>query len=150
MAKTEIKTIERTYTIPLRKEFNKTPRWKKTKKAVSAVKQFLMKHMKSEDIKLGRALNENLWKHGIRNPPHKIKVSVTRDDKGTVRAELFGVKAEETKKETKKKVENKKAEKAEAATEESRTKPAVLEPEKPELKKELPKEKAAPKTSKSN
>src|SRR3989344_5399154 len=110
MAKTEIKTIERTYTIPLRKEFNKTPRWKKTKKAVSAVKQFLMKHMKSEDIKLGRALNENLWKHGIRNPPHKIKVSVTRDDKGTVRAELFGVKAEETKKETKKKVENKKAE----------------------------------------
>src|SRR3989344_9700046 len=125
-------------------EFNKTPRWKKTKKAVSAVKQFLMKHMKSEDIKLGRALNENLWKHGIRNPPHKIKVSVTRDDKGTVRAELFGVKAEETKKETKKKVENKKAEKAEAATEECRTKPAVLEPEKPELKKELPKEKAAP------
>ncbi|HLC52547.1 MAG TPA: 50S ribosomal protein L31e, partial [Candidatus Nanoarchaeia archaeon] len=110
MAKTEIKTIERTYTIPLRKEFNKTPRWKKTKKAVSAVKQFLMKHMKSEDIKLGRALNENLWKHGIRNPPHKIKVSVTRDDKGTVRAELFGVKAEEVKKETKKKVENKKAE----------------------------------------
>lgn len=104
MAKTETKTIERIYTIPLRKEYSKAPIWRKTKKAVKAVKQFLIKHMKSEDVKLGKALNEKLWKHGIRNPPHKVKVSVTKDDKGVVRAELFGVKAEQPTEEQKKEV----------------------------------------------
>ena len=95
---------ERTYTIPLRKEFLKVPNWKRTKKAVTAAKQFLVKHMKSEDVRLGKDVNEFLWQRGLRNPPHKVKVQVTRDEKGVVRAELFGVKKEaETKKEEKQK-----------------------------------------------
>lgn len=101
--KEEIKTLERTYNIPLRKEYLKVPMWRRTKKAVAAVKQFLTRHMKSEDIKLGAKLNEELWKHGIRNPPHHIKVTVTKDEKGAVKAELFGVKVEEKKKEETKK-----------------------------------------------
>ena len=92
MAKKITTNIERTYTIPLRKEFRKVANWKQTKKAVSAVKVFLKKHMKSENVKLGASVNEKLWKHGIKNPPHHIKVTVTKDDKGEVKAELFGVK----------------------------------------------------------
>lgn len=90
--------IERTYTIPLRKEWLNVPKYKRAKKAVTAVKQFLKKHLKVHrevkldyaDIKLGRYLNLELWHHGIRNPPSRIKVTVQKDDKGIVRAELFG------------------------------------------------------------
>lgn len=103
MAKTEkTKTLERTYNIPLRKEYQKSPRWKRTKKAVIATKQFLQKHFKSEEVKLGKHLNENLWKRGIQNPPHHIKVTAIKDEKGVVRAELFGHKIEGEKKEEKK------------------------------------------------
>ena len=86
----ELKPIERTYNIPLRKEFLKVAGWRRTEKAVTAAREFLGKHMKSEDVKLSKDLNEKLWEHGIRNPPHHVKVIVTRDEKGVVRAKLFG------------------------------------------------------------
>lgn len=96
--------IERTYTIPLRKEWLKSPKYRRAKKAVTAVKDFLIKHMKSEDIKLGKYLNENIWKHGMKNPPCRIKVNVIKDDQNVVRAEIFGKEiATEKKKEADKK-----------------------------------------------
>ncbi|MBW3004619.1 50S ribosomal protein L31e [Candidatus Woesearchaeota archaeon] len=82
--------MERTYTIPLRKEWLKSPKYRRAKKAVTAIKEFLIKHMKSEDVRLGKHLNEELWKHGIKNPPGKVKINVQKDEKGVVRAELFG------------------------------------------------------------
>ena len=45
---------ERTYNIPLRKGFINTARHKKTKKAVSTLKEFLQKHLKSDKIKIGK------------------------------------------------------------------------------------------------
>ena len=99
MAKKETaKTIERTYNVPLRKEYRKVPRWRKTKKAVDALREFLEKHMKSQDVKLSTELNEHVWKHGIKNPPHHVKVSVTKDEKGVVNADLFGAKEKAEKK----------------------------------------------------
>lgn len=103
MAKTEkTKTLERTYNIPLRKEYLKVPRWRRTNKAVIAARQFLQRHMKSEQIKLGPHLNQKLWQHGIKNPPHHIKVAVIKDSQNIVKAELFGHPIEEKKKEAKK------------------------------------------------
>ncbi|MFC1691627.1 50S ribosomal protein L31e [Nanoarchaeota archaeon] len=107
---------ERTYNIPLRYKFLKVPRWKRTKRSVNIVREFLQKHMKSENIKLGRNLNETLWARGNKNPPHHIKVNAIKDDEGIVKVELFGqkyeepVKAEEDK-ETKEKTAEKKLEK---------------------------------------
>ena len=126
MAKKETKTIERTYNVPLRKEFQKVPRWKKSKKAVTALRQFLSKHMKSDNVKLSKEINEKVWEHGIKNPPHHVKVSVTKDSEGVVRAELFGMKKE--KKKVEKKPEVKKEEKVEKVE------------EKKEEVKEVPKE----------
>ncbi len=82
--------LERTYTIPLRKQYMKAPKYKRAKKAATAVKAFLVRHMKSEDVRLGRHLNMELWKHGMKNPPCRIKITCQRDDKGVVRAELHG------------------------------------------------------------
>ena len=88
--------LERTYTIPLRREWLKAPKYKRAKRAVSAIRTFLCRHMKVEkhtatkNVKLGPQLNLELWKHGIKNPPSRVKVNVSKDDKGVVRAELFG------------------------------------------------------------
>ena len=82
--------LERTYTIPLRKQYMKAPKYKRAKKAATAGKAFLVRHMKSEDVRLGRHLNMELWKHGMKNPPCRIKITCQRDDKGVVRAELHG------------------------------------------------------------
>jgi large subunit ribosomal protein L31e len=124
-------TLERTYNIPLRKEFMKVPRWRRTKKAVNALRQFLEKHMKSEDVKLSKQLNQHVWKNGIRNPPHHVKVNVSKDDTGMVRAELFGAKPP---KEPKKK--GKETKKKSAPESKKETPVAKEEKTKTEVKKE--------------
>jgi len=89
--------LERIYNVPLRKEYQKAPRWKRTEKAVVGLRQFLGKHMKSENVLLSTPLNNHLWKHGIKNPPHHVKVIAIKDKEGVVHAELFGEKKAEPK-----------------------------------------------------
>lgn len=90
--------MERTYNVPLRKGYLNTPAHKKAKKAVSVLKEFLAKHMKSKTVLIGKHLNEELWKHGIKNPPHHVKVVVSKDAEGVVKAELHGFKFDHMKK----------------------------------------------------
>jgi large subunit ribosomal protein L31e len=88
MAKSETKTqsdkIEREYIIPLRHRWKIVPRYKRTNKAVKAVKEFLVRHMKIRDrdldkIKIDKYLNEIIWARGIRSPPSKIKVLAVKE-----------------------------------------------------------------------
>ena len=84
--------LDRVYVIPLKKEFQKVPRYKKAKKAVKAIKQFLAKHMKVEErdlkkIKVDIYLNNEIWFRGIRKPVSKIKVRAIKKG-GIVYAEL--------------------------------------------------------------
>src|SRR3989338_997434 len=95
--------VEQTYNIPLRSEVMKAPRYKRAKKAVRAVREFLIRHSGSSDIRLGKHLNEKLWQQGIKNVPHFIKVDTIKDGKGTVTAELFGAPKEAKKEEKGKK-----------------------------------------------
>jgi large subunit ribosomal protein L31e len=119
------KEQERTYTIPLRRAFQKVPVWRRSKKAVKAAKEFLQKHMKSDNVKLSKSLNEKIWGHGAKNPPARVKVSVSKDKEGKVSAELFGIKnKKEVVKASKKavktpKVEAKKEEKSEVKEKET-------------------------------
>jgi large subunit ribosomal protein L31e len=80
--------IERIYTIPLRKKCVKTQEHRRGKKAISVVKQFLTRHMKSKDVSIGMDVNETIWSKGIRNIPGKVKVKVTKDDNGKVKASI--------------------------------------------------------------
>lgn len=95
MAKQETKTekIEREYIIPLRREFHKVTRHKRSNKAISAIKKFLVRHMKIRDrdtskIRIDRYLNEEIWHRGIKNPPARIKVKAIKEG-DIVRVELF-------------------------------------------------------------
>lgn len=154
MAKKEEKktTLEREYTIPLRREWLKSPKYKRSKKATTALKEFLIKHMKpSKDekgriqLKIGGHLNDFIWKHGIKNPPHHVKVVAKKDDKGLVSAELFGVKIKEPKKEEKKKAAPKKVEAPKKEDKKEEERKEIEKEELKTIKKEEPKEKAEPK-----
>src|SRR3989344_1778138 len=84
--------IEREYVIPLRVEWRKVPRYKRANKAVRAIREFLVQHMKVYDrdlkkIKIDRYLNEAVWFRGIKKPPAKIKVLAVRD-RENVKVEL--------------------------------------------------------------
>jgi large subunit ribosomal protein L31e len=82
--------LERTYTVPLRKAFVNTPKYKRTRKAVCALRIFLEKHMKATEVKIGQHVNEYLWQDGIRNPPPRVTIHAIKDDEGVVRVELEG------------------------------------------------------------
>jgi large subunit ribosomal protein L31e len=66
----------RTYIVPLRKGYANTPNWRRSKKAVDILRQFIVRHTKVENVKLSNWVNEEVWKDGGKNPPHKIEVKV--------------------------------------------------------------------------
>ena len=88
--------LERTYTIPLRKEWLKAARYKRAKKAITAIKVFLARHMKVAErdvnkIKIDPWLNRAVWLRGIKKPPHKITVKAIKDAEGNVKVEFLGL-----------------------------------------------------------
>lgn len=150
MAKKEEKpkvVLERAYNVPLRKAWHKSPDYKRAKKAGSALRIFLERHMKSSDIRIGKFLNKEIWKHGIKNPPHHVKVNVKKDDKDVVTAELAGAPDEElikAKKESRKEHAKEKKKASVEKKEESKPEPAKPQAEKKQGKKEAPKKEAKP------
>lgn len=142
--------LERTYVIPLRRQTFKVPPFRKANKAIKTIQQFISKHMKSDNVVFGKYLNLNIWKHGAKNPPGKIKVNTTKDDKGKVFVEIFGAPKEAPKVEDKKKAAKKeetKIEKAEEKVEERKEEKAeeakkIEKEELKELHKEHPKQHA--------
>ncbi|MBI2101328.1 60S ribosomal protein L31 [Candidatus Woesearchaeota archaeon] len=134
--------LERTYNIPLRRETLKAPSYRKAKKAITAIREFIGRHMKSENIAIGRYLNLKIWEHGIKNPPHHVKVTASKDDKGKVFVELVGA-PKEAKAEEKKKPEpktEKPEEKIEVAKEGKAEEAKKIEKEEiKDLQKEHPK-----------
>lgn len=130
--------LERVYNIPLRRETLKVPPFKKANKAVKAVRQFISKHMKSENVVIGRYLNLKIWDHGAKNPPHHVKINAAKDDKGKVFVELVDAPKEQPKAEEKIKVE--KEAKAEKPEERLEKEVEELKEEKAEEAKEIEKE----------
>lgn len=133
--------LERVYTIPLRKDFLKAPKYKRTKRAISAIKQFMARHMKCDNVKIGRYLNLEMWKHGRKNPPSKIQVKAVKDKKKVKDKEMDFVKVELVNA-PEEKIEEKKKGLKEKLKEKISGKEEPKKEEKPEgFKEELEKEK---------
>ena len=84
--------LERTYTIPLRSGFRKSPKYYRTNRAISTLRAFVVRHMKvsEENVRIGQILNDELWRNGIKNPPARITVTLHKGEDGIVLAELAG------------------------------------------------------------
>jgi len=75
----ETQKIERVYNIHYRQVIKKAPRWRRAKKAITYVREFLKRHMKVEEVKLSEEINREIWKNGAKNPPGKISVRVVKE-----------------------------------------------------------------------
>lgn len=134
---------ERIYTIPLRREWLKVPKYKRAKKAIKAIREFVKRHMKVYDsdikIKISDWVNKAIWCRGIKNVPHKITVKVTKTNE-EIFVDFVGLpkkfKQEEAK--LRKKMEKalkKTEEKVKKVKEEEKKKEAEVEKEKVEEEK---------------
>ena len=80
----EAKILQREYIIPLRRFWLNVPEYKRTGKAIKAIKKFIAKHMKVHDrnienVKLDVYLNNEIWFRGRKKPPSKVKVKAIRE-----------------------------------------------------------------------
>lgn len=131
--------LERVYTINLGKVLL-SPNNQRAKRAINMVKEFARHHMKTEQIKLDEDLSHQIWQRGIRHPPRKIRVKMTKTDEGFVLVTPY---EEEIETEVKPKEEKK------TPAEEVKAEPEVKEEPKElieEVKEKKPKTKETPKT----
>lgn len=103
---------ERIYTVPLKEAWN-AQRYRRSERAMMVLKAFAKRHMKAETITVDTTVNEAIWARGIKSPPHKIRVKMTKDDDGKVTITMAEVEAE-----TEAKEEPKKGSKSKAKAEE--------------------------------
>jgi ribosomal protein L31E len=84
--KTEGKVeLEREYIVPLRRSFLNVPRYRRAKKAVRILKEFMVRHMNVRDgdlrkVRVDIHLNNEIWFKGIKNPLPKVKVNAKKID----------------------------------------------------------------------
>ena len=88
--------LEREYVIPLRRKVQKAQRYRRAKKAIRVIREFLVKHMRVEErdlrkIKIDEYLNKEIWFRGIKKPPARIKVIAKKYSDGTVYVELADI-----------------------------------------------------------
>ena len=75
--------VERVYTVNLGKVLL-SPDNQRAKRAVNMVKEFARHHMKIQQVKLEEDVSHLLWSRGIKHPPRKIRVRMTKTDEGYV------------------------------------------------------------------
>lgn len=82
--KKQTQKLEREYTIPLRNICKRAASYKKTRRAVKAIKEFIAKHMKVVDrnvdnVRLDVQFNNEIWFRGRSSPPAKVRVKAVKE-----------------------------------------------------------------------
>ena len=93
--------VERVYTVNLGKVLL-SPDNQRAKRAVNMIKEFARHHMKIEQVKLEEDVSHLLWSKGIKHPPRKIRVRMTKTDEGYVLVSIYEGEEESIKEEEKK------------------------------------------------
>src|SRR3990172_10838484 len=132
--------LERVYTINLGKVLL-SPNNQRAKRAVNMVKEYARHHMKTEEIKIEEAVNNQIWKRGIKHPPRKIRVRMTKTDEGFVLVSPYEKEIEEAVQPTKEKKTPAVEEKPEPETKQIETSKEVKEEPTPKAKESKPKAK---------
>ena len=117
--------LERVYIINLGKvllsvDTHRAPR------AINMIKEFARHHMKTQEIKIEEDLAHQIWSRGVRSPPRKIRVRMSKTDEGYVLVSPYTDEKESTV------ISDKKAKKETPAKEVKKETPAK------EVKKETP------------
>jgi large subunit ribosomal protein L31e len=92
-AKKDAVELEREYVVPLKKGVLNVPQYRRAKKAIRVLREFIVRHMKVRDrdlkkVKIDAYLNNELWFRGIKKPANKIKVKAVKKSDGFVYVSL--------------------------------------------------------------
>ena len=135
--------LERVYTIPLGKVLLSQSQHRALR-AINMIREFARKHMKTQEIKIDEEVAHLIWSKGVRSPPRKIRVKLTKTDDGYILVTNYQDDAESDEKDSKKSPEIK--QKVEPQTDadaievtEETLKEGTIETEKPKAKESKPK-----------
>ena len=137
--------LERVYTINLGKALLSQSQHRAVR-AINMIKEFARHHMKVETVKIEEELAHLIWSKGVRSPPRKVRVRMSKTDDGFILVSIYDEAAESKETpEKKSKVEDpaKEAPKKEDPAKEAPKKedPAKEAPKKEDPAKEAPKKK---------
>ena len=135
--------VERVYTVNLGKVLL-SPDNQRAKRAINMIKEFARHHMKIEQVKLEEDVSHLIWSRGIKHPPRKIRVRMTKTDEGYVLVSKYEGEEESIKKEEEKTTEPEKAEPTKVEPEPEKAEPTKVEPEPKPAAKPEPKPAAKP------
>lgn len=79
--------VTRECTIHLNRRLHKIGFKKRSPRAVKIIRKFAEKEMGTQDVRIDTRLNKAVWARGIRNPPFRIRVRLSRrrnDDEDSV------------------------------------------------------------------
>ena len=136
--------LERVYTIPLGKVLLSQSQHRAVR-AINMIREFARKHMKTQEIKIDEEVAHLIWSKGVRSPPRKIRVKLTKTDDGYILVTNYEDDVEPTEKDSKKSSEIE--QKVEPQTDdadaievtEETLKAETVEVEKPKAKESKPK-----------
>ena len=135
--------LERVYTIPLGKVLLSQSQHRAVR-AINMIREFARKHMKTQEIKIDEEVAHLIWSKGVRSPPRKIRVKMTKTDDGYIFVTNYEDDVESDEKDSKKSPEIK--QKVEPQTDD----PDAIEVTEETLKEVVPKEeKPKPKAKES-
>lgn len=80
-------TLERIYTVPLRK-VKWSSRNGQADRAIRAIRQYLVKHMKAEEVWIDAAVNHHIWSRGKFKIPSKVRIRARLFDDGVCEVSL--------------------------------------------------------------
>ena len=82
-----MESLTRTYTVPLGVVFE-TPAYRRSKKAITIIREFTVRHMKAKEVSIDTEVNLLIWSRGIKHPPRRITLEMERDEDGVVTVRL--------------------------------------------------------------
>jgi len=70
--------VTRDYTIHLSKRVHKFQHKRRAPRAIKEIRKFAMGAMKTTDVRIDAGLNKYVWATGIKNPPTRVRVRLSR------------------------------------------------------------------------
>ncbi len=127
--------LERVYTINLGKVLLSQSQHRAVR-AINMIREFARHHMKVETIKIEEELAHQIWARGVRSPPRKVRVRMTKTEDGYILVSQY---VEEESKVTPEKETKKVEDKVEKPTTETKKVEDKVEKPTTETKKDTPK-----------
>jgi len=78
--------VERIYTVPLGRIW--TWRRNRASRAIRLLRDFIIRHMKAEEVIIGDDVNSEIYRQGMQNPPRRLRVKAEKDSEGRVTVSL--------------------------------------------------------------